>query len=280
MIDTNGRSGVSLHILGLMLVAAALTYACGGDRVSNLLPPPTPIPTTITGGGQTDTVGVILAQPLGLELRDSTGKVIVGATVNFTSIDGPDSLLVSPVNPQNFWGVATDVTDAQGRVKVLVKTGTKAGTARVVIAVPALGFADTVSFTVRPGALAKFTLSPRDTMIQPGTSYTLKAVPTDRLSNPIASAVPTFSSTGVSVNAAGLVSAANVTARARIVVTYQGLSDSATAVRLIARLNAPAGDTAAASLRGWVAAQGAATIPQVEGAWAKFAKARKFWSAG
>jgi len=51
MIDTNGRSGVSLHILGLMLVAAALTYACGGDRVSNLLPPPTPIPTTITGGG-------------------------------------------------------------------------------------------------------------------------------------------------------------------------------------------------------------------------------------
>jgi hypothetical protein len=57
-------------------------------------------------------------------------------------------------------------------------------------------------------------------------------------------------------------------------------NDSATAVRLIARLNAPAGDTAAASLRGWVAAQGAATIPQVEGAWAKFAKARKFWSAG
>jgi WD40 repeat protein len=228
MIDTIRRSGLSLRILCFTLVATALTYACGGDRVSNLLPPPTPIPTTITGGGQTDTVGVILAQPLGLELRDSTGKVIVGATVNFTSIDGPDSLLVSPVSPQNFWGVASDVTDAQGRVKVLVKTGPKAGTARVVIAVPALGFADTVSFTVKAGAAAKFTISPRDTSIALGTSFTLKAQPTDRYGNPIASAVPTFSATGVTVSSAGLVTGASATARARVVVSSQGVSDSTT----------------------------------------------------
>jgi len=228
MIDTNRRSGVSLRILGLTLVATALTYACGADRVSNLLPPPTPIPTTITGGGQTDTVGVIFAQPLALELRDSTGKVIAGATVTFTSIDGPDSLLVSPVSPQNFWGVATDVTDAQGRVRVLVKTGTKAGTARVVIAVPALGFADTVAFTVKAGATAKFTISPRDTSIALGTSFTLKAQPTDRYGNPITSAVPTFSATGVTVSSAGLVTGASATAQARVVVSSQGASDSTT----------------------------------------------------
>ena len=228
MNEQTGRRRASLRILGLSMIAAALTYACGGERGYNLLPPPTPIPTTVMGGGQTDTVGVILPQPLVLELRDSTGKVVAGATVNFTSIDGPDSLLVSPVSPQNFSGVASDVTDAQGRVKVLVKTGTRAGTARIVIAVPTRGVADTVAFTVQAGATAKFTISPRDTSIALGTSFTLKAQPTDRFGNPIASGVPTFSATGVTVSSAGLVTGTSATARARVVVSSQGVSDSTT----------------------------------------------------
>ena len=213
------------------MLAAAVTYACGGGGSDAPTQPAVPLDRTpirvIGGAGQTDTVGVVLPQPLVVEIHDTTGKALVGATVNFTSIDGPDSLLVSPVNPQNFWSVATDVTDAQGRIKALVKTGVAAGTARVVVAVPTLGAADTITYTVKPGAPAKFTLSPRDTMIQPGTSFTLKALPTDRLSNPISSAVPTFSATGVTVTSAGLVSATNTTARARVVVSYQGVSDSA-----------------------------------------------------
>ena len=56
-------------------------------------------------------------------------------------------------------------------------------------------------------------------------------------------------------------------------------NDSATAIRLLAQLGVTADDAAAAALRGWIAAQGAATIPLVADAWKKFAKARPFWSA-
>jgi Tol biopolymer transport system component len=142
---------------------------------------------------------------------------------------------VSPLDAQNFGTFASDVADAQGRAKTIVKMWNVAGTAKLAVAVPELGVTDTVSFTVKPGAPAMFTIAPRDTSIPPGASYTLKVATTDRFSNSISTAVPTFSATGVTVTSAGLVTATTTTARARIVVSYQGLSDSAS-VSVIPRL--------------------------------------------
>jgi Tol biopolymer transport system component len=230
-----GRSRVSLRFACCTLLAASLTYACGGggsDTPTQPKPPAvdrTPI-RIITGGGQTDTVGAVLLQALVVEIHDTTGKILPGATARFTPVgagNGPASLLLSPVSEQSFGVFASDVADAQGRAKTLVKLGPIAGTAKLEIAVPELGATDTISFTVKPGAPARFDISPRDTTIPPGASYTLKVQTTDRFSNPIASAVPTYSATGVTVTSAGVVTGANTTARAEIVVAFQGLSDSA-----------------------------------------------------
>jgi hypothetical protein len=235
-----GRSGVPLRLVCCTLLSAALTYACGGGSDALTHPTPTPPIRVIAGAGQTDTIGTVLPKALVVEIHDANGKILPGATVRFTSVDGPGLLRVSPIDAQAFAGFASDVADAQGRAKTLVKLGIGAGTVKLEVAVPELGATDTISYAVKPGALAQLTLSPRDTTIQPGTSYTLKAQATDRASNPISSGVPTYSTmsvsvSGVTISSAGLVTAGSSAARARIDVSYQTIS-SYGAVSVIPRL--------------------------------------------
>jgi hypothetical protein len=231
MVDRIGRLRVSRVIASCVVLLAALTYACSGGGSDTPTQPAPPVDRTpiriIAGDGQTDTVGAVLAQELVAEIHDTAGKVFAGSTVRFTSIAAPNDLFVSPANVRAFSTVVNVVADAQGRAKALVALGATVGTVKLEVAVPTLGATDTVTYTVKAGAPAKFTISPRDTVIQPGTSYTLKVQTTDRYSNPISSAAPTLSATGVTVSPAGQVSATSVTARARIAVSYQGLSDSA-----------------------------------------------------
>lgn len=228
MNDLNGRSRVPLRAVCYSLLIAALTYGCGGDSST------TPSNSNgavrvIAGAGQTDTIGTVLPQALVVEIHGAAGKVLPGAIVRFTPIDAPGLLLVSPINAQAFSAFSSDVADSQGRARTLVKLGTVAGTVKLEIAVPELGTADTVSYTVKPGALAQFKISPRDTTILPGTSYTLKVQTTDRAFNPVPSGVPTFSTisvtiSGVTVSPAGVVTGGSAAARARIDISNQTIS--------------------------------------------------------
>jgi len=226
------RVPVSLRTLCCSLLVAAMTYACGGGSDSPTQPEKPAVDRTpikvVAGAGQSDTIGTTLSQALVVEVRDTSGTLLPGATVRFTSIDGTGYLLVSPIDAQAFGNFVSNVSDAQGRAKTLLKLGSAATAAKLEIAVPELGVADTISFTVKPGLPAKFTISPRDTTILPGGSYTLKVQTTDRASNPVSSATPTFAATGVTITSAGVVTAGTSgLVRARIDVTYQGITDNA-----------------------------------------------------
>jgi hypothetical protein len=227
------------------LLLAALTYACGGggsDTPTQPTPPPstptapgTPAPPPavnlaavriISGAGQTDTISAILSQPLVVEIRDSTGALAAARPVRFTGFGNLD---VAPLGQQNFSFSNTVVTDATGRAQIQVKLGAALGTAYLAVAVAGLGVSANVTFTATRGAPAKFTISPRDTAVSPGGSYTLRVLEiTDRGGNPIPGLVPTFSATGVSVTSSGQVTVPSTAPlRAKIVVSYQQASDSA-----------------------------------------------------
>jgi triphosphatase len=55
-------------------------------------------------------------------------------------------------------------------------------------------------------------------------------------------------------------------------------NDAVTAARLVGLVARGRDDPAAAALRDWIAARGAATVPLLSPAWARFAAARRFWN--
>jgi hypothetical protein len=224
------------RLAALVLLCIALTYACGGGGADTTQPPPAP-PTTptpavdrttlgiISGAGQTDTIHAVLPQPLVVEIRDSIGAPVSSRTVIFTTI----GVSVGPVGQQIFGISMSTVTDSTGRAQCRVKLGGTAGLEALTVGIGGSVVTGTVFFTATHGAPALFTLSPRDTAVPPGGSYTLKVVEiTDRGGNPLLGLVPTFSATGASVSADGLVTVPNTSPlRAKVVVSYQNASDTA-----------------------------------------------------
>jgi inorganic triphosphatase YgiF len=55
------------------------------------------------------------------------------------------------------------------------------------------------------------------------------------------------------------------------------LNDTATALRVADELGGSQADAATGAVRGWVAAQAAALEPDIEAAWRRFARAKRFW---
>jgi hypothetical protein len=229
MTDQTGRLRVSLRILCCSLLIAGLTDACGGGSDTSTGPGGARGIRVIAGAGQTDSALKDLSQAVVVEVRDSSGQIAPGLTVRFSTVLDPlgQYVLVSPLNRFQYTAQASAVTDARGRALIAVRLGSAAGTAHLEVTVPELALADTVAFTVLHGPPARFAISPRDTSITPGKSYTLKAVTTDFYGNPIPGAVPSFSATGVTVSSTGQVAATSTLMRTRVVVSYQGLSDSA-----------------------------------------------------
>src|SRR5690348_2690597 len=99
------RALVSLRIACCTLLVTALTYACDssteprpGDRGIRV----------VSGGNQTDTVLAVLAQPLLVEIRDSTGRLAPGVTVRFKSAfdSNGNSVLVWKTDLQT-WDILT-----------------------------------------------------------------------------------------------------------------------------------------------------------------------------
>ena len=163
----------------------------------------------------TDTVGTPLSSALVVEVHDSTGSAApAGTVVRFTSV--PTTIqyrgmeaLVEPLTSTYYSNFASGLTDAQGKTGVLVQLGTVAGPARLVVSVPTLGLEDTVRFTVSPGNAYRVLVTPSDTSLYVGKSFTLRGGIADRWGNPRPDPVTwSSSSAGLSVTSAGVVTAA------------------------------------------------------------------------
>ena len=164
--------------------------------------------------GVSDTIEAIIPQALLVEVRDTTGALApAGTVVRFTAVPTPgrfgaSEAIVEALTSTFFSDFASGLTDAAGKAGVLVRLGTKAGTARLVVTVPTLGLEDTARFTVTPGNAVQVLVSPADTAIYVGKSFTLRGGVADRVGNARTDPV-TWSSTGagVTVTSAGVVTA-------------------------------------------------------------------------
>jgi len=235
MTTQTGRLGVSLRILCGSVLIAILANACGADHALATDPPATIGPISIISGfDQSDTVAARPAEPLVVEIRDSTSKRVVGATVQFKSIVDPldprrvPFVFVAPPNEAVYTSLASDVTDSLGRARTFLTYGFEPGTARVEVSVPQLGVVDTLVFSAAHGAPARLSVAPADTSVAAGGTYRLRAVISDQYFNPIAELTPSFSATGVTVTPSGQVTVpSTVPLRGKIVVSYAALRDTA-----------------------------------------------------
>jgi hypothetical protein len=169
----------------------------------------------VSGEGVTDTVQAFLGRPLIVEVHDSSGALApIGTVVSFGTMasprGGPEAWFQA-LTTTTYSYFATGATDAAGRTGVLVRLGTTAGTARVVITVPTLNILDTARFTVNPGAATQALILPLDTALSVGKSFRLRGGVADQWGNPRPAPV-TWSTAGpgIRVTSDGVVTASAI----------------------------------------------------------------------
>ena len=208
-------------VAALMIVAA-----CGSDGTGpGNRPPPLRI---VSGGGLSDTIQTRLTAALVVEVHDSSGGSGAGRIVRFESLP-PTNVTVANLASNTYSTFLADSADAEGRATALIALGNIAGTAQLRVSVPEFGIVDTVSYTVLPGNPTKLTITPRDTTVQPGATYTLHASTMDRLNNPVPNEPLTFvGGAGIaSVSPSGQVTVGTGFVRGKIAVTWKSGSDTA-----------------------------------------------------
>jgi hypothetical protein len=169
--------GLARRVLGSLGVLAWGLAACSDGTGPN-----SPGIHALSGASGVDSIQAILREPLAVVVVDESGRRIAGQAVSFTVAPAGSASLAREGDSPLAQHLA-DTTDESGRAAVQVRLGTVAGSASVIVRVTPLGFFDTAQYTVTPGAAARIALTPRDTVVYPGTSYTLRAVVTDRFGN-------------------------------------------------------------------------------------------------
>ena len=195
----------------IVLAAVGLT-ACGG---SDSVRPPELIRglRVISGANVTDSAATVLIQALVVEVHDSTGALVpTGTIVRFNSVNrtptGSAETFLQQPSSAAFGTFAASSTDATGRAIVIVKLGFVAGTGRVAISVPLLGTVDTARYTITPGSPSKVVLTPADTILYVGKSFTFRGGVTDQFGNTRSDAVTwKVSNAAMAVTAGGAFSA-------------------------------------------------------------------------
>ncbi len=185
MIQRNARITVAIFLI-------ALLAHCGGDSTGPSLKPGV---RAVSGAGVTDTIDTQLAQPLVVEVRGADGALASGVEVDFDPqpVANPSyanepsmgACNISAVSCGAFvWVHAIDTTDASGRASATVAMGRIAGRGVVRLRVPELGFTDSATYTITPGAPAQLITIGADPEIEIGGNATLTALVEDRHSNP------------------------------------------------------------------------------------------------
>jgi hypothetical protein len=177
-------------------IALASALACGGgDGTGPGAEHGTA--TVISGDGLTDTVGAVFTRALAVQVFDESGRPAANTVVRFdpwfasrtidwngvaTEIQAPTTL-VGDIAGVPQYPFLVDTTDARGRAFALVSLGRLAGPAEVRVTVPAFGYADTAHYTVLPGAPDAVLVTPADSALTIGASFTPLARVRDRLGN-------------------------------------------------------------------------------------------------
>ncbi|HEY0155335.1 MAG TPA: hypothetical protein VGB92_25195 [Longimicrobium sp.] len=202
---------------------AAATAACSGDSTGT--PEPSePGVNIISGAALTDTVLALPTAPLRVRVRGTDGKPRPGVEVRFRSGDLGMNLVDGAGRPLV---IGVDTTDGQGYASALVRFGTTAGPAQVVVSVPALGAQATASYTVLPGAPATLTAGPADSTVYAGGSYRLRGIVTDRFWNPLTMQQPVFTALSGPVSMRDGIVTGEQIGRGRVEVRLGTLTDTA-----------------------------------------------------
>ena len=183
----------------------------------------------VSGYNLTDTIDAKPVKALVVEVRDDRGAIVPRGTIVRFSAGGnfQSEMLVGALTSTFFSTFATDETDGAGRASVIVQMGTVAGPARIAISVPILGVQDTARYTVLPGQPSAILITPRDTAMYVGASYTIHAGVVDRSFNARTDAPVVLTATpGASVSSSGAVTASTI---GRYTLTGTAGSLSATA---------------------------------------------------
>jgi Tol biopolymer transport system component len=209
---------------GLLVGATACVVDIGGpEKVARI--------RIVADISRTDTITAGPSNPITIEISDSTGRLRDQVTVNISGTpagtpEGDFGMYVRNENGEPT-GSINLVTDGQASFQVFF--GRRAILAPIVISVPDLQLADTLWFTVKPGAPTYVTLRPGDTAVAIGRTYQQSAIVLDRGGNDLnLSSQLTFSSSNpaITISASGQVTGAAY-GRAGIDVHYQQLTETA-----------------------------------------------------
>ncbi|GMR13991.1 MAG: hypothetical protein BMS9Abin29_2218 [Gemmatimonadota bacterium] len=158
----------SWAVLVLMSLLPTLS-ACGGDQSA-------PVPgsmTLVSGDAQTAQVGTVLAQVLGVEVRDDAGAPMSGVTVSWTVAGGGGSV-----------SAASSTTSANGQTTTTWTLGGSAGAQSVRAA--AAGFTVTFTATAQAGPAAQVAVTPaQSTLDALQATVQLTAEVQDGFGNPV-----------------------------------------------------------------------------------------------
>jgi hypothetical protein len=188
MHHSGERSLTERRLRRVVAGCLALLVGCGDGTGPDL----TPGLHIVSGGSAVDSIGSLLREPLAVILADDAGKPVAGQVVSFT-VASAQSAFLAREGSSALLNSLVDTTDERGRAAALVRLGLVAGSASVIVRVAPMGLAATAQYTVTPGALASIVLSPRDTAVYVGTSYTVRATTRDRASNARSGDATTFS---------------------------------------------------------------------------------------
>lgn len=217
-----------------LAVALSLAFAaaCTGDGTGPGARPGIHLRSELPAS---DTITAPLPR-LVLQVLDAEGEPAAGVAVELSAEPAPSTCYplcpliptLALVGPQGYWETFLALTtDAEGTVRADAVLGPIAGPAGLLVRVPALGYEDTVRVTVKPGASTGLRLSPADTALQVGRSYTLRAADVDRYGNETPRGAATLSTYSQDVGIQGQQVTARSFGRAQITATVGALTTTA-----------------------------------------------------
>lgn len=144
--------------------------------------------TVLGGPAASDTIDATPEPLLVLEVRGEGGAPLRSAAVLVTALPGDPPvplgrMAVRGAAPGPWAREVTVYTDEDGRASVAVRFGMRAGTALLTASAAGAG-TDTIGFTVLPGAAARVSVLPADTVVYLNTTAAIRGQVGDRYGNP------------------------------------------------------------------------------------------------